>query len=75
MSITVTLDITGLSAQSLTCLTSDPGVTSLILTLSHTFGEIDHKIISTAILLPPLIQEGFLPVTRESMCMKYLLMA
>ena len=34
------------------CLTADPGVTSLIAVLSHTFVEIDHEIISTAILLP-----------------------
>ena len=32
-------------------LTADPGV-SLIPTLSHTFVEIDHEIISTVILLP-----------------------
>ena len=32
--------------------TVDPGVTSSIRTLSHTFVEIDHEIISTAILLP-----------------------
>ena len=35
-----------------TCLTADPGVTSLILTWSNTLMEIDHEIISTAILLP-----------------------
>ena len=35
-----------------TCLTADPGVASLITALSHTFVEIDHEIISTAILLP-----------------------
>ena len=35
-----------------TCLTADPGVASSILARSHTFVEIDHKIISTAILLP-----------------------
>ena len=35
-----------------TCLTADPGVTSLIPALSHTFVEIDHDIISTAIPLP-----------------------
>ena len=35
-----------------TCLTADPGVASSILTRSHTFVEIDHEIISTAILLP-----------------------
>ena len=48
----------GRVAQSLTCLatdaslTADPGVTSLILTQSHTFMEIDQDIISTVILLP-----------------------
>ena len=45
-------------AQSVTCLTADmclttdPGVVSSILVRSHTFVEIDHEIISTAILLP-----------------------
>ena len=34
------------------CLTADPGVASSILARSHTFVEIDHEIISTAILLP-----------------------
>ena len=34
------------------CLTADPGVASLILARSHTFVEIDHEIISMAILLP-----------------------
>ena len=34
------------------CLTSDPGVISLILARSHTFVEIDHEIMSTVILLP-----------------------
>ena len=33
-----------------TCLTADPGVTSSIPALSHTFMEIDHEIISTVIL-------------------------
>ena len=33
-------------------LTADPGVASLILARSHTFVEIDHEIISMAILLP-----------------------
>ena len=37
------------------CLTADPGVASLIPAQSHTFVEIDHKIISTVILLLPLI--------------------
>ena len=35
-----------------TCPTADPGVMRLILAGSHTFMEIDHEIISTAILLP-----------------------
>ena len=34
-----------------TCLTADPGIASLIPTRSHTFVEIDHEIISPAILL------------------------
>ena len=34
-----------------TCLTVDPGITSSIPVRSHSFVEIDHKIISTAILL------------------------
>ena len=38
--------------QSLICLTADPGVASLIPVRSHNFVEIDHEIISTAILLP-----------------------
>ena len=35
-----------------TCLTANPGVASLIPARSHTLVEIDHEIISTAILLP-----------------------
>ena len=35
-----------------TCLTADPGVGSLIPARSNTFAEIDHEIISTAILHP-----------------------
>ena len=48
----------GRIAQSVTCLatdaglTADPGVTSSIPALSHTFVEIDYEIISTVILLP-----------------------
>ena len=42
-------------AQSVMCLTADacladPGIASLIPARSHTFEEIDHEIISTAIL-------------------------
>ena len=43
---------------------------SLILAWSHTFVEIDHEIISTAIL-SSADQEGMLSVTSESMCMKH----
>ena len=48
-------------AQSVTflatdaCLTAIPGIESSILARSHTFMEIDHEIISTVILLLPLI--------------------
>ena len=48
----------GREAQSVTCLatdvslTADPGIASLIPARSHTFMEIDHEIIFTAILLP-----------------------
>ena len=41
----------GRLAQSVTCLTADPGVASWILARSHTFAEIDHEITSTAIVL------------------------
>ena len=34
------------------CLTADPGVASSTPVRSHTFVEIDHEMISTAILLP-----------------------
>ena len=50
-------NITGFIAQLVkcltadTCLTADPGVTSLIPVWSHTYAEIDHEIISTAIIL------------------------
>ena len=37
----------------ITCLTADPGVVNSISAWSHTFVEIDHEIISTAINLPP----------------------
>ena len=60
--------------QSVTCLSADPGVASLILAQSHTLVEINHEIISTAIFLA-LIQKGLLSVTSESMCTKYWLTA
>ena len=48
--------VPGRVAQSVTCLATDaspaadPGVASLIPARSHTFVEIDHKILSTVIL-------------------------
>ena len=53
--------VPGRVAQSVTCLatdaclTADPGVASSIPVRSHTFVEIDHEMISTVILLLPLI--------------------
>ena len=41
----------GCVAQLLTCLTADPGVASSIPAWTYTFMEIDHKIITMAILL------------------------
>ena len=41
---------TCLTVESDTCLTADPGAESLTPARSHTFVEIDHEIISTAIL-------------------------
>ena len=43
--------VPGRLAQWVTCLTADPGIMSLIPAWSHTFVEIDHEIIYTAILL------------------------
>ena len=54
-----------------TCLTADPGVASSIMARSHTFVEIDHEIISIRPFSSlPLIQEGLLSVTSESMYTK-----
>ena len=52
--------------QPVTSLNADLGVSSLIPAQSHTFVEIDHEILFTAIILLPLIQEGLLLVTSES---------
>ena len=51
----------GCVALSVTCLTADPGVTSLIPACSHTFAEIDHEITSRAIPPPPfhLLKKGY----------------
>ena len=63
----------GRVAQSVTCLatdaclTADPGVASSIPARYHTFVEIDHEIISTVILLLPLIySRRVVSVTSES---------
>ena len=64
-------NVPGCVVQSVTSLNTDPGVASLTLVWSHTFMEIDHEIISKVILLLPLIQEGLLSATSESMCTQY----
>ena len=48
---TFCVHVPGRVAQSIACLTSDPGVAISIPARSHTFVETDHEIISTAILL------------------------
>ena len=55
--------------------TEDPGVVSSITARSLTFLEVDHEKILTVIFILPLIQEGLLSVTSESMCTKYWLTA
>ena len=72
----------GRVAQSVTCLatdaclTADPGVASSIPARYHTFVEIDHEIISTVILLLPLIYSRRVVVSyNESMCTNYWLTA
>ena len=37
---------------------------------SHAFVEIDYETLSTVIVLLPLIQEGLVSVTSESICTK-----
>ena len=55
-------------AQSIASLIADPRVMSLIPARSHTFMEIDHEIFSMVFLILPLIKEGLLSVTSESVC-------
>ena len=57
--------------QSVASPNADPGVASSILARSHTFMEIGYEIIPTV----PLIQEGLLSFTIESICTKYWLSA
>ena len=47
------------------CLTADPGVASSIPVRSHTFVEIDHEMISTAILLLLLIHSRMVVVSYK----------
>ena len=61
--------------QSVIWLTAGPGIASLTPARSHSSQEIGREIISTVILLIPLIQEGLLSVTSKSMCTKYWLTA
>ena len=73
----------GRIVQSVTCLatdaslTADPGVASSIPARSHTFVEIDHEIISTAILLPSAesFKKGCCQLQAKYMCMKFWLTA
>ena len=55
-------------AQLIASLIADPGFVSLSPAQPHTFVAIVHEIFSMVILLLPLIQEGLLSVTSESMC-------
>ena len=52
------IPLPGPIAQSVVSTTAGPGVASSITARSYTFVENDHEIISMAILLFPLIQEG-----------------
>ena len=52
--------------KSVANLIAEPGVVSLILAWSHTFMDIDHEMFSKVIFLLPLLQEGLVSVTRES---------
>ena len=60
-------------AQSVASPNADQGISISTPALSHTFVEVDHEIISTVILLLPLIliQEGLLSVTSEHLYTKY----
>ena len=46
-------------AQLIASLTADPGIASSIQAWAHSFMKIGLEVISTVILLLPLIQEGF----------------
>ena len=61
----ITLASPGHLAKWVMCLTADPGVTSSIPALSHTFTEFDHETISTAVLLPIMLIEEVLIRPKE----------
>ena len=61
--------------QSVTCLTADPGVASLITARSHTFAEIDYEIIFKSILLPSADSRRVVVSYKRLMCKKYWLTA
>ena len=71
--------VPGRVAQSVTCLATDacltanPGVASSIPARYHTFVEIDHEIISTVILLFPLIYSRRVVVSYKRKYMHKLL--
>ena len=60
--------IAGPVAHSVASSSADSGIVSSIPIQSHTFM---HEIVSTVILLIPLIQEGLLSVTSNCIFMKY----
>ena len=63
--------VPSLIAQLVASMIADTGVLSLMPVRPDTFMETDHGIFSMVILLLPLIQEGLLSVTSESMCTEY----
>ena len=58
--------VPGCVGLSVTCLTEDIGVLSLILVQSLTFEEIDHVIIYTAINLPSAYSRGFVVSYKQN---------
>ena len=50
-----------------------PVAQSIVSSGPNTFVEVDHEIFSIVILLLPVIQEGILSVTSDSVCTKYCL--
>ena len=60
------MTIRGPVVQSVSSLTADPRVASLVLDRSHTFMEIDREITSMVIHFLPLIQDRLLSVTSKS---------